>query len=204
MKYLVLFLIFLVGCAGDIFRPAIPADVLAELQGDKKTMFNMSSDIDWRLSRALDKHVEKTKAGDTVLIYINSNGGDVNAAENILNTMSRYKTICVADTAMSAAFEIFQHCTVRVYMDRTVLMAHYHSIWYGGPVNVNEAFLSGLEAYIQQTALLKKCAARMQMSYLEFTGKIDKEGEWYIFGPDLVKYHAVDYHIQNADLRINR
>jgi ATP-dependent protease ClpP protease subunit len=202
MKFLIIFLIFLIGCAEDSFRPTIPADVLAELQGDKKTMFNMSSEIDWRLSRALDKHTEKTKIGETVLIYINSNGGDVNAAENIINTMSRYRTVCVADTAMSAAFEIYQHCTIRVYMDRTVLMAHYHSIWYNGMLSVNEAFLSGLEAYIQQTALLRKCAARMEMSYLEFTGKIDKEKEWYLFGKDLVKYHAVDYHIKIADLRI--
>lgn len=206
MKYLVFLLIILSGCSG-YFRPEIPSDILAELQTDKRTMFNMASDIGWRLSESLDKHTEHLKTGDTLLIYIHSNGGDVNAAENIINTMSRYKTICVADVAISAAFEIFQSCTVRVYTDNTVLMTHHHSIIFGyGQVTVPEVFLAGLDGYIQETYLLKKCAARMKMSYSDFLQKIEKNnGEWYMNGPrEIRKANAADYHIKESQFKVKK
>jgi|GEM_PF-4600830 len=203
MKYLVFLLMFLVSC-GSKPIPSIPVDVLAELQANSNTMFNLSGEVDWNLSKRLDRHTEKHKVGDTILIYINSNGGDVNAAENIMNTMSRFKTVCVADTAMSAAFEIYESCTVRVYMDRTLLMTHHHFITFSkNQMNVTDVFVAGLDAYIQEKYLLTKAALRMEMTYSELSEKITKgNGEWYIYGKDIIKFNAADYHIKDAQLKV--
>lgn len=193
----------LISCGPMKSTPDIPREILAEMQTDKQTMFNMNSEINWGLDDDLKSHTKNMKTGETLLIYIKSNGGGVDAAESIINTMSRFKTICVADTAMSAAFEIYQSCTVRVYLDRTVFMVHRHSLSFGnGSISVTEAFISSLDGFIQETYLLKRSANRMDMSYDELLKKIEKgNGEWYIYGKDIVEYHASDYHIKDNQLK---
>jgi ATP-dependent protease ClpP protease subunit len=205
-KLLLIFLMILAACGKSKPNPEIPQEVLAELQTNKQAMFNMSGEINWYVDDNLKGRTEKMKAGDTLLIYINSNGGMVDAAESIMNTMSGFKTICVADTAMSAAFEIYEACTVRVYLDRTLLMTHHHSISFGnGTIPVTEAFLAGLEGFVQETYLLKRAANRMGMTHAELLENIQKNnGEWYIYGKDIVKYRAADYHIQDNQLKKNK
>jgi len=193
----------LISCSPMRSPPEIPHEILIELQTDKQTMFNMNSQINWSLDDDLKSHTKNMKPGETLLIYIKSNGGGVDAAESIINTMSRFKTICVADTAMSAAFEIYQSCTVRVYLDKTILMTHHHSISFGnGSISVAEAFISSLDGLIQEIYLLKRSANRMDMTYDELLKKIEKsKGEWYIYGRDIVEYHASDYHIKDSQLK---
>jgi ATP-dependent protease ClpP protease subunit len=195
--------IMLASCGSMKSTPEIPQEILAELQTDKQTMFNMNSEINWSLEDDLKSHTKNMKPGETLLIYIKSNGGGVDAAESIINIMSRFKTICVADTAMSAAFEIYQSCTVRVYLDKTVLMTHRHSMSFGnGSISVIEAFISSLDGFVQETYLLKRSASRMNMTYDELLKKIEKsKGEWYIYGKDIVKYNASDYHIKDNQLK---
>lgn len=202
MKYLLFLLIILSGCFGN-FRPEIPQDVLAELQSESSQMFNLSGDVDVYTARNFDKYTEKFKAGDTALIYIYSDGGDVDSAEKIINSMAKLKTICVADKAASAAFEIFQHCTVRIYMDRTLLMVHHHYVIFRSAtiITAPELLIDGLNAYIQEAGLLGRCAARMKMTYDELNKKIEKNGgDWYIYGNDIVKYNAADYHIKDSQV----
>lgn len=201
MKYFLILLMFLVSCGKPI--PAIPNDVLAELQEDSSQMFNMSGDIDTYMVRNFERHVQKKKAGETVLIYIFSDGGEVDSAESIINRMSGFRTICVADSAFSAAFEIYQHCTVRVYMSRTALMTHHHYIVFNqnSVVTTPELLLQGLSAYIQEVGLLTRCAMRMGLTYSQMVQKIaDNGGEWYIYGDDIVKHRAADYNIKEYQL----
>ena len=196
---------FLISCSKPL--PSIPEDVLAEFQNSSKQMFNMSMDIDWRLAKNFEKHTEKNNPGDTILIYINSNGGEVDAAEGIINTMAGFKTICIADTAISAAFEIYQHCTVRVYMDRTLLLTHHHYMVFNerSMVTAPDLLLQGLGAYIQEIALLTKCATRMKMTYAALDAKIaENGGDWYIYGKDIMTYHAADYHIKNSEIKVKK
>jgi ATP-dependent protease ClpP protease subunit len=203
MKYLVLLLMLLIGCGRP--APTIPEDVLAELQANSQMMFNLSGDITSSTANMFVSYVEKKAIGETVLIYINTNGGDVNAAEKIMNAMTRQKTVCIADTAISAGFEIFQSCTLRIYIDRTVLMAHRHWTTFSGPITMPELLMAGLDGYIQETYLLTKCAHRMEMSYSELVGMIEKKGgEWYIYGKDIMKYNAADYHLKDYQLTINK
>lgn len=201
MKKLMFFLILLLtGCSISI--PQIPQDVLAAVQETNDTMFNLSGDIDAALERRLNSHLKDKKIGDTALIYINSNGGDVASAESIMNTMMSYKTICVADAAMSAAFEIFQHCTVRLYMNRSLLMVHHHWMVFNGPITAPELFIGGLDAYIQETSILTRCAMRMKITYADLFLKIQKNGgEWYLHGSDIIKYNAADYLVQDYQLK---
>lgn len=205
MKSLIAFFILLLtGCSAVV--PQIPQDVLAELQASDKSMFNMAGEINGNLQNNLNRHLKNKKVGDTLLIYINSNGGEVNSAEAIMNTLAGYKTICVADIAMSAAFEIFQTCTVRVYMDRTLLMVHHHWIIFNNnQISVPDLFATGLEAYIQELSILSRCAFRMKITYNDLDKKIQKNGgEWYLYGSDIIKNNAADYHIKDSQLKKNK
>lgn len=205
MKYLLFLLIFiLTSCS--VSAPSIPEDVLADLQSSSQTMFNMSGEINSSLANLLDTHVKNKKPGDTVLVYINSNGGDVAAAEKIMNSLVRHKSICVADMALSAAFEIFQSCTVRIYLDRTLLMVHRHSISFeSNLLPVPDIFFNGLDAYIQETYLLTKSAHRMKITYNELIEKIEKNnGEWYLYGKDIMQYNAADYYIKDYQIKKNK
>lgn len=201
MKYLIIFFVFLlIGCSNP--AAPIPVDVLAELQATEKTMFNLSGDINASAASSLKQHLKNKKTGDTILIYINSNGGEVSAAEMIMTSMMGYKTICVADTAMSAAFEIFQNCTVRLYMKRSLLMVHHHWALMSGPVNAPELLMAGLDAYIQEVAILSRCAMRMGMSYVDLFKEIEKNnGEWYLYGSDIIKHNAADYLVEDYQLK---
>jgi ATP-dependent protease ClpP protease subunit len=201
MKYLFILLIFLISCGKK--TPHIPFDVLEEIQSNSIEMFNMNGDIDSYMSRDFEKYAEKLKAGDTALIYIYSDGGEVDSGESIINSMTKFKTICVADKAASAAFEIFQHCTVRVYLDRTLLMVHHHYVTFpsGAIATSSELLIDGLNAYIQEVGLLRRCAARLGMSINELNEKIAKSGgDWYIYGNDIARYNAADYYIKDAQV----
>lgn len=192
---------FLISCVKPL--PNIPDDVLAELQSDSSQMFSVYEEVNWSMAKDFDIYTQNLKAGDTVMIYIYSNGGEVDAAENIINRMSSFRTICVADKAISAAFEIYQHCTVRIYMDRTLLMTHHHSMVFtqNNIETVPNLFMESFNAYIQEIGLLSRCAARMKMTLNELNAKIAKNnGEWYIYRGDIVKYNAADYHIKYYQL----
>lgn len=203
MKYLLLLLIFLTSCS--IFNPvpSIPPDVLAEMQVSHNKIFNFSFDVDWSAVSRFDKHTKEAKPGDTVLMYISSNGGDVDAAEAIITRMSRYKTICVADFAASAAFEIYQHCTIRIFRDNTLLMVHHHYMIFTSKttVTVPEVLIQGIKSYAQEYGLLSRCAARMYMTYEELIKKVaDGGGEWYINGAKEIKAaNAGDYNIKDKE-----
>lgn len=196
MKYLIFLLMFLISC--NIKQP-VPKDVLDELQGNR--IFNLSGDIDWVIAKDFKRYTERLKAGDTVLMYIFSDGGEVNAGEDIIHQMAKFKTICIADKALSAAFEIYQHCTVRVYIDRTILMVHHHYMIFTETeaVTAPRMLLQGLDAYIQEASLLGRCAARMNMTYRELDEQIAKNGgDWYIYGSSIQKFNAADYHIKQS------
>lgn len=204
MKYLFFLLMFLISCGKTISN--IPEDVLAELQSNSTQIYNMGGDIDAYMSGSFKKYSEQLKAGDSLLIYIFSDGGDVDSAENIISSMAKLKTICIADKALSAAFEIFQHCTVRVYMDRTILMTHHHYMTFreNTIATAPELLVNGLDAYIQETRLLGRCAARMNMTFNDLSDKIaGNGGEWYIYGKDIIKYHAADYYIKDSQVTKN-
>jgi ATP-dependent protease ClpP protease subunit len=201
MKYFLLLLILLMACTKPI--PSIPAEVLAEMQVSSSKVFNFSFDVDWLAVSQFDKHIQDAKPGDTVLMYISSNGGDVDAAEAIITRMSRYRTICVADFAASAAFEIYQHCTIRVFRDNTLLMVHHHYLVFGSKTTatVPEVLIQGIKSYAQEYGLLNRCAARMYMTYEELIKKIaDDGGEWYINGARQIKSaNAGDYHVKDEE-----
>jgi hypothetical protein len=203
MKYLLLLIMFLVACGKP--APSVPPDILAEMQAPANKVLNFSYDVDWSAVREFDRHTTKMKPGDTVLIYISSNGGDVDAAEAIISRMTRFKTICVADFAASAAFEIYQHCTVRVFRENTVLMVHHHYMVFTTRVAITtpELLVQSIKAFSQEYGLLSRCAARMYMTYEELVQKIAKNGgEWYLSGPkEIKKAHAGDYHIKDNELK---
>lgn len=201
MKYLFLLVMFLMSCTKPV--PSVPPDVLAEMQVSPNKVFNFSFDVDWLAVSRFDEHIQDAKPGDTVLMYISSNGGDVDAAEAIISRMSRYRTICIADLAASAAFEIYQHCTIRVFRENTLLMVHHHYIVFSSrtTATVPEVLIQGIKSYAQEYGLLTRCAARMYMSYEELISKIaENGGEWYIHGPKQIKStNSGDYYIKDKE-----
>lgn len=201
MRWFFSLFIFLIACQKP--SPTVPAKILAELQDTSLEVFEMTGDIEAKLVNNLKKFTKNKVLGDTLLIYINSIGGHVNSAESIINIMAGYKTICLADIAYSAAFEIFQHCTVRIYNDDTSLMTHYHFAFFKrqSTMTSSELLDYGFSMYIQEVGLLTRCAARMNMTYLELTEKINENnGEWYLHGDEILRHSAADYYLNDLKM----
>lgn len=199
MKWLLFLFVLLIACQKP--PSTVPEKILAELQeAPPSDIFILTGDVAPNMINSLKKITKNKEIGDTLLIYINSKGGYVNSAEQIINIMAGYKTICLADMAYSAAFEIFQHCTIRIYNDDTSLMTHHHFAFFQ-----NESVMTSVEMfdyafnmYIQEATLLTRCAARMNMSFLELSEKIDENnGEWFLHGDEIAENFAADYYLKD-------
>lgn len=200
MKFFIFLTMLLLSC-NDTPQPSpVPPKILSELQDTSIKIFSLSGDINPKLVNKFKKITKDMAVGDTLLLYINSKGGYVDSAEYIINIMAGLKTICLADMAYSAAFEIFQHCTVRIYNDDTSLMTHHHFALFNNRSTMTsvDLFNYGFNMYVQEATLLTRCAARMNMSFSELNEKIEENnGEWYLTGDDIPKYFAADYYLKD-------
>lgn len=201
MRFLLILATLLFSCNGP--SSSLPPKILSELQNTSDEVFELSGDVNSKITNKLKEFTKNMIFGDTLLIYINSKGGYVDSAEHIINIMAGFRTICLADMAYSAAFEIFQHCTVRIYNDDTSLMTHHHFALFSDRSTITsvDLFNYGFNMYVQEATLLTRCAARMNMSFIELNEKIDENnGEWYLVGDDIAKNSAADYYLKDKTL----
>lgn len=144
-------------------------------------------------SRLLDQLARSTE--DTVVIYIDSPGGAVGSGMNIIDAIKAKgkKIVCIANTAMSMAFSIFQSCDVRLVTPHAVLMQHQ------GVMRIDAADPGKVVSEIQHTLkIFEECdridAARLKMSLRSFQTKI--RDDWYLFGNEIVAAGAADAIVQ--------
>lgn len=135
----------------------------------------------------------KLKA-DTRYIYLNTNGGSVNAGLKLVNTIKdlHNKNIivnCIADTAISMGFVIFQSCKGRYVLEHSTLMQHQISL-----SNI-EGQIRNINSYFKfinnvQNKLNKIQADRIKISLEKFEEKI--HDDWWLNSEESIKNNVAD------------
>jgi ATP-dependent Clp endopeptidase proteolytic subunit ClpP len=131
---------------------------------------------------------------DTRYIYLNTNGGSVDAGLKLVNTIKDLtnKNIvvnCIADTAISMGFVIFQSCKGRYVLEHSTLMQHQISLSHieGQIRNINSyfKFINNME-----NKLNKIQANRIGLSLESFEEKI--HDDWWLDSEDSIKNNVSD------------
>ena len=86
--------------------------------------------------------VNKRPKKEGLYLYLDTNGGSVDAGNKIINEIAKYNISCVAERAISMGFVILQSCHTRYITPSATLMQHQMSY---GVVNEKEK----VESYVQ-------------------------------------------------------
>lgn len=119
---------------------------------------------------------------DPMYIYIKTNGGSVSAGADFiqyLNYVKVNKTVtCIADTALSMGFNIFQHCSERLVLPSSVVMQHQVSLRFRGSLENINSYLQMINNMNNEMITLE--SSRLQINKDEYKKKIDND--WWIYG----------------------
>jgi ATP-dependent protease ClpP protease subunit len=133
---------------------------------------------------------------DTIYIYIDSNGGDVESGNKFINQLNYYSQIgksikCIAKNAYSMAFQIFQSsgCHKRYILSSSTTMQHQFSLnnIKGQLINTMN-YLKMIET--MSKSLDQQSANRIGISYDEYF-ELTKN-DWWLYGEDIISKGVAD------------
>jgi ATP-dependent Clp protease protease subunit len=127
---------------------------------------------------------------DKLYLFIDSPGGSIFAGLKLVDALraTDKRIVCVANTAISMAFVIFQACDERLIMDDAILMQHVASYGLDGQEPNNFTFANFLHRMTQRMNHMQ--AQRMGMTDEAFYSKI--RDDWWMWGDEAVKNKAAD------------
>lgn len=135
--------------------------------------------------------IEKTS--DIRYIYLNTNGGSVSAGLKLINVIndlenSGIEVNCIADTAISMGFVIFQSCTNRYVLSHSTLMQHQMSLNVGGKLLEINSYMSHINNIEDELNSMQ--AERINISQIEFEEKISND--WWLTTTESIKLNVAD------------
>jgi ATP-dependent Clp protease protease subunit len=159
----------------------------------KNNFININKEINSENINIWSKELSKINSNPTY-IYIDSPGGSVDAGLQFINTINWYlqqdkNVSCIAKSAYSMAFIIFQHCSNRYIMLSTSLMQHQMSLsGLKGPINNMMNYLEMVNTISYE--LDNKISSRLNMTLTDYRTKISND--WWVFGSDIIKNNMAD------------
>ena len=172
---------------------AIRVDALRNIELINENFVSLRSEVNELSINNLINNLLKLKA-DTRYIFLNTNGGSVDAGLNLINTIKSLESNnivvnCIADTAISMGFVIFQACKGRYLLGHSTLMQHQISLnGMGGKIkNVNSylKFINNME-----TKLNKIQANRIGIELRDFEDKI--HDDWWLDSEEAIINNVAD------------
>jgi len=131
---------------------------------------------------------------DTIYVYINSQGGSVDAGNLLINQLNYQKALnktveCIAQKAYSMAFHLLQTCDKRFITPSSKVMQHQISL--GGI----DGPLENLLHYVDMIKNISNSmdtftAKRINLSYNEYIAKVNND--WWLFGEDIITNNVAD------------
>jgi ATP-dependent protease ClpP protease subunit len=131
---------------------------------------------------------------ESVYVYIDSNGGSVEAGNKLINLFDYYikngkKIDCIAKNAFSMAFQIFQSCSTRYIVPSSILMQHQISLSsIKGQLTNTLNYLKMIQTISDD--LNKRSAKRIDMPFDDYVKLI--QTDWWTYGDDILKYRLAD------------
>ena len=135
-------------------------------------------------------HKLLTSKAETVYLFIDSPGGEIFSGLQLVHAIqaTNKKVVCIANTAISMAFIIFQACDERVIVEHSVLMQHMPSYGSQGQEPNNYSYSEFIHSMAQ--GLYKMQAEKMGMSVKDFYSKI--RDDWWMFDDQGIENKAAD------------
>ena len=134
------------------------------------------------------------KTADERYIYLNTNGGSVDAGMRLINVINdlqnnNIKINCIADTAISMGFVIFQSCTRRYVLSYSTLMQHQMSL------NGMSGKLLELNSYMShinkiENTVNKMQAHRINITQEDFETRINND--WWLTSDETIEFNVAD------------
>ena len=147
------------------------------------------------------KNTHKLALGDTIYMYFNSEGGLVDPAFAIASKMRSYKTICLAESAMSTAMYMYQACTVRAITPKGQLMVHNIQVMFEEKKLVDFEEMKNYIDYVdwQNKMMIGSIAYRAGMPPFILSSMIANTAERMVFytGQEAIDYKMADIVVKN-------
>lgn len=166
--------------------PASPSRAL-----DKENAWIMGP-IGWMSLSLVSSKVRHARDGESLTIHINSTGGNLDPAVDLMNDIvlaaeRGVRIRCVAEgLAASAAFFILESCPLRSMDAMALLMTHKASLSIKNPTPEQQ-----LELFLINRRLAVFTARRMQLPLELYEALVDK-GDWWMDSYSALALGAVD------------
>jgi len=134
------------------------------------------------------------KNDDVRYIFLSTNGGSVTAGLKLINTIkdlenSGITVNCIADTAISMGFVIFQSCSNRMVLPHSTLMQHQMSLsGVRGKLLELNSYMLHINKVEDELNLMQ--ATRINMSQLDFENKINND--WWLTTSESIENNVAD------------
>lgn len=154
----------------------------------------IKGEINDNLASKFVHELNKKENKQDIYIYLDTNGGSVDAGNKIVEEIIRYKLNCIASKAISMGFVIFQSCNKRYITDYTTLMQHQISY---GILNEKEK----IESYVNYIKQIDDKLTRIQADKIGITpSKLKKKtyNDWWLFGENAILENCAD---ESVDIR---
>ena len=134
----------------------------------------------------LDINRRKTKKD--LYVYLDTNGGSVDAGNKIIYEIQKYNISCISSKAISMGFVILQSCNRRYITPLGTLMQHQMS--YG--ISDEKAKVESYVEYIRQMGdhLTELQSKKIGITKREFERRT--YNDWWLFGKNAVDNNCVD------------
>jgi len=148
----------------------------------------IKGEINDNLASKFIHELNKKDKKEEVYVYLDTNGGSVDAGNKIVEEILKYNLDCIASKAISMGFVILQSCNKRYITDYATLMQHQISY---GIMNEKEKVESFVN-YIKQvdTKLTKLQADKIGISPSKL--KKNTYNDWWLFGDNAIYENCAD------------
>lgn len=144
--------------------------------------------IDHQTATDFVYEVNKRPKKTGLYVYLDTNGGSVDAGNKIINEIKKYNITCIAEKAISMGFVILQSCEKRFITPMATLMQHQMSY---GISNEKEK----VESYVKFIKQIGDYLVRMQASKIGITPKAFEDltyNDWWLFGENAIHENCAD------------
>ena len=113
---------------------------------DVDNVLSLRGEINQKLATEFVYSVNSRENKTDLYVYLDTNGGSVDAGLQIMDEIEKYELNCIAHKAMSMGFVILQTCKTRIVTPYSTIMQHQISYGIG-----NEKAKSGVVCGLYQT-----------------------------------------------------
>ena len=153
-----------------------------------ENVISIRGEINEKLATEFIFDLNKRENKDNLFVFLDTNGGSVDAGNKIVEEIQKYKLDCIAQKAISMGFVIFQSCRERFITPLSTLMQH--QISYG--IANEKAKIESYVNYIKQIShhLVGLQASKIGIPRKEFERKT--YNEWWLFGDNAIDENCAD------------